>query len=159
MHRQARGTRGKAQPEGCALLTLARRSEKELGACSLRLNRLARVFGKFLASGFFDEGRASEKSEYHRINTGDLWWAWVDLNHRSRPYQDSVVRSYKDLQVPRGLPKTAQGRIRPLKLWVEDSGFRRSLDRRRPVVESSHIARGLALASSHSRETEHIAQL
>ena len=19
--------------------------------------------------------------------TGDLWWAWVDLNHRPRPYQ------------------------------------------------------------------------
>ena len=63
------------------------KSEKELGACSLRLNRLARIFGKFLASGFFDEGTASEKSENHRINTGDLWWAWVDLNHRPRPYQ------------------------------------------------------------------------
>jgi len=63
------------------------RSERELGACSLRLNRLARIFGKFLASGFFDEGTASEKSENRRINTGDLWWAWVDLNHRPRPYQ------------------------------------------------------------------------
>ena len=77
---------------------------------------------------FFEEGTASEKSENHRINIGDLWWAWVDLNHRPRPYQDSVVRSYKDLQVPRGLPKTAQGRTRPLKLWVElwvgDLGFR-----------------------------------
>src|SRR5215469_2146795 len=38
----------------------------------------------------------------------DLWWAWVDLNHRPRPYQGSVVRSYKNLQVPRGLPNTAQ---------------------------------------------------
>src|SRR6266403_4961576 len=27
------------------------------------------------------------KSENGRINTGDLWWAWVDLNHRPRPYQ------------------------------------------------------------------------
>ena len=51
----------------------------------------------------------------------------MDLNHRPRPYQGSVVRSYKNLQVPRGLPKTAQGRTRPLKLWVqlwvENSGF------------------------------------
>jgi len=23
-----------------------------------------------------------------------LWWAWVDLNHRPRPYQGSVVRFY-----------------------------------------------------------------
>ena len=28
----------------------------------------------------------------------DLWWAWVDLNHRPRPYQGSVVRFYKNLQ-------------------------------------------------------------
>jgi hypothetical protein len=27
------------------------------------------------------------KSENGRINTGDLWWAWVDLNHQPRPYQ------------------------------------------------------------------------
>jgi hypothetical protein len=53
----------------------------------LRLNRLVRIFGKFLASGLFDEGTAREKSENHRINTGDFWWAWVDLNHRPRPYQ------------------------------------------------------------------------
>ena len=23
----------------------------------------------------------------NRINIGNLWWAWVDLNHRPRPYQ------------------------------------------------------------------------
>ena len=61
-------------------------------------------FGKSL----FNEGAASSKSQNHRINIGDLWWAWVDLNHRPRPYQDSVVRFYKNLQVPRGLPNTAQ---------------------------------------------------
>jgi len=22
-----------------------------------------------------------------RINTGDFWWAWVDLNHQPCPYQ------------------------------------------------------------------------
>ena len=69
------------------------RSQKELGACSLQLNRLARIFGKLLASGFFDEGMASEKSDNHRINTGDFWWAWVDLNHRPRPYQDCDLRN------------------------------------------------------------------
>jgi hypothetical protein len=26
------------------------------------------------------------------------WWAWVDLNHRPRPYQPSVVRFYNNLQ-------------------------------------------------------------
>ena len=31
------------------------------------------------------------KSENNRINT-DLWWAWVDLNHRRRPYQDRDLR-------------------------------------------------------------------
>ena len=45
---------------GSALLSWSWRSEKELGACSLQLNRLARIFGKFLASGFVDEGMASE---------------------------------------------------------------------------------------------------
>jgi hypothetical protein len=27
------------------------------------------------------------KSENGRLTLGDLWWAWVDLNHRPRPYQ------------------------------------------------------------------------
>jgi hypothetical protein len=89
-------------------------SERELGRCSLRSNRLARIFGKFLASGFFDEGTASERSENHRINTRDLWWAWVDLNHRPRPYQGNVVRFYNniqdrgDCQTPRKSYKTAR---------------------------------------------------
>jgi len=37
-----------------------------------------------------------------RISLGSthsgLWWAWVDLNHRPRPYQRSEVRSYNNLQ-------------------------------------------------------------
>ena len=88
----------------------------------MRIDWLAGIFGKVLANVFLLGSQATGKSENDRINTGDLWWAWVDLNHRPRPYQGSVVRSYKDLQVPRGLPKTAQGRTRPLKLWVEDRG-------------------------------------
>jgi hypothetical protein len=48
----------------------------------------ARIFGKFLANGFLSEGTSGGRSENGRINTGDLWWAWVDLNHRPRPYQD-----------------------------------------------------------------------
>jgi hypothetical protein len=54
----------------------------------LCLSQLARIFGKFLASGFLSKGTAIGKSENDRINTGDLWWAWVDLNHRPRPYQN-----------------------------------------------------------------------
>ena len=38
------------------------------------------------------------RTENDRINTGYLWWAWVDLNHRPRPYQSSVVRFYNNLQ-------------------------------------------------------------
>ena len=89
------------------------RSERELGACSLRLNRLARIFGKFLASGFFDD----EKSENHRINTGDLWWAWVDLNHRPRPYQGSVSRFYNNLQ-DRGDCQSTRKSHKTYLLWV-----------------------------------------
>jgi hypothetical protein len=33
------------------------------------------------------------KSENGRINTGDLWWAWVDLNHQPRPYQECDLRN------------------------------------------------------------------
>ena len=57
------------------------------GKSRIVLYQLARIFGKFLANGFWSEGTASGKSENDRINTGDLWWAWVDLNHRPRPYQ------------------------------------------------------------------------
>ena len=45
------------------------------------------IFGKWLLS----EGTASGKSENDRINTGDFWWAWVDLNHRPRPYQGRAL--------------------------------------------------------------------
>ena len=34
------------------------------------------------------------KSENGRIDTGDLWWAWVDLNHRPRPYQGAFMVLY-----------------------------------------------------------------
>ena len=61
----------------------------------LRSYRLARIFGKFLANGFFSESPATGKSENHRINTGDLWWAWVDLNHRPRPYQGSGCHMFE----------------------------------------------------------------
>src|SRR6266850_6862283 len=52
------------------------------------------------------------KSENGRINLGDLWWAWVDLNHRPRPYQGSAVRFYNlqdrgDCQTARKSYKTA----------------------------------------------------
>jgi hypothetical protein len=48
-----------------------------------------------------------------RINTGEFWWAWVDLNHRPRPYKGSVVRFYNnmqdrgDCQTPRKSHKTS----------------------------------------------------
>jgi hypothetical protein len=42
---------------------------------------------------FLSEGPANGKSENDRINTEDLWWAWVDLNHRPRPYQEGDLRN------------------------------------------------------------------
>ena len=57
----------------------------------LRVYRLARIFGKFLANGFLSEWLAIGESENDRINTGELWWAWVDLNHRPRPYQGRAL--------------------------------------------------------------------
>src|SRR5580700_3375538 len=37
--------------------------------------------------GFVSELLGKGKSENRRVFTGDEWWAWVDLNHRPRPYQ------------------------------------------------------------------------
>src|SRR5215467_12933923 len=34
---------------------------------------------------------------FERAKTGE-WWAWVDLNHRPRPYQTSTVRFHNNLQ-------------------------------------------------------------
>ena len=43
-----------------------------------------------MANSFFSEGSLSGKSGNHRINIGDLWWAWV--------YQGNPVRFHNDLQ-------------------------------------------------------------
>jgi hypothetical protein len=64
----------------------------------VRLDGLARIFGKFLANSFFERIPENVESPNDRINTGDLWWAWVDLNHRPRPYQGRVVRFYNNIQ-------------------------------------------------------------
>jgi hypothetical protein len=77
----------------------------------LRLYPLARIFGKFLAKSFLRMNETRGGIRNNRVNTGDLWWAWVDLNHRPRPYQGTTVRSHndlQDLQEPRGLPKYLQ---------------------------------------------------
>ena len=75
----------------------------------------------------------------------------MDLNHRPRPYQYSVIRSYKNLQVPRGLPKTAQV-LQDHSNCGFNCGLKTSLfDRLRPGADCPHTAFGLALASSHRR--------
>ena len=51
-----------------------------------------------MANGFLSSSPATRKTENDRINTGNLWWAWVDLNYRPRPYQGSVVRFYNNIQ-------------------------------------------------------------
>jgi hypothetical protein len=52
---------------------------------------------KSLTRGFAGNVRERQKRD-NRINTADLWWAWVDLNDRPHPYQDSMVRFYNNLQ-------------------------------------------------------------
>jgi hypothetical protein len=73
---------------------------KRHGTVEFGLYELARIFGKFLANGFLSENGLIGKSWNHRINTGDLWWAWVDLNHRPRPYQDCELRNTLAQQEP-----------------------------------------------------------
>jgi hypothetical protein len=45
------------------------------------------IFGKSVFSSEHLKG----KSENHRVFIDDLWWAWVDLNHRPRPYQGRAL--------------------------------------------------------------------
>jgi hypothetical protein len=56
----------------------------------------------------FGQTRENYNIENRRVFTGYLWWAWVDLNHRPRPYQGTTVRFHNDLQEPRGLPNATQ---------------------------------------------------
>ena len=86
MHRQARVTRGQAQPDGSAL-SLELEVRKRAGSMLFAIKSACPDFWQIFGKRFIDEGMASEKGENHRINTGDFWWAWVDLNHRPRPYQ------------------------------------------------------------------------
>jgi len=46
-----------------------------------------RIVGKFLANSFSRVNAMAGRARNTRINTGEFWWAWVDLNHRPRPYQ------------------------------------------------------------------------
>ena len=43
---------------------------KGLGTSRVRPDRLARMFGKFLANGFLLESQTTGESENHPINTG-----------------------------------------------------------------------------------------
>jgi hypothetical protein len=61
--------------------------DKEGAEHRVRLDGLARIFGKFLANSFSRVNATGGRIRNTRINTGDLWWAWVGLNHRPRPYQ------------------------------------------------------------------------
>jgi hypothetical protein len=83
------------------------------------------------------------KSVDPRINTEDLWWAWVDLNHRPRPYQGSAVRFYNniqdrgDCQTPRKSYKTSH-----FVGWVVGWKFARSSEE----VASANATRGQAFS-------------
>src|SRR5271169_2717211 len=67
-----------------------RRRQRRRGRSRVRLEGLARIFGKFLANSFSRVNATGGRIRDTRINTGDLWWAWVDLNHRPRPYQGAI---------------------------------------------------------------------
>jgi hypothetical protein len=49
---------------------------------------LLELLANFWQNGFLMTSPRNGKSENSRVFIGDLeWWAWVDLNHRPRPYQ------------------------------------------------------------------------
>src|SRR6267143_1554990 len=59
--------------------------------------KVSRFFGSFsefrsFPRWFSEEIRGTVRGENPRVFNGFEWWAWVDLNHRPRPYQGSVVR-------------------------------------------------------------------
>jgi hypothetical protein len=51
------------------------------------------LLANFWQNGFVRENPEKGKSENGRVFTGDEWWAWVDLNHRPRPYQECDLRN------------------------------------------------------------------
>ena len=54
------------------------------------------IFGKMV---FDDDSPYEGGIVNRRVFIDDFeWWAWLDLNHRPRPYQRSVVRFYNNLQ-------------------------------------------------------------
>jgi hypothetical protein len=58
-----------------------------------------REVDKRLTKRIFErDPRKEQNCEYSLIHWRFEWWAWVDLNHRPRPYQGSVVRFYNNLQ-------------------------------------------------------------
>ena len=69
MHRQARVTRGQAQPDGSASLSLELEIRKRAGSLLFAIKSACPDFWQILG---FDEGMAGEKSENHRINTADF---------------------------------------------------------------------------------------
>jgi hypothetical protein len=55
-----------------------------------RLGQIEKIFGKMDS---YDKFRGSRESADHRVFIVDLWWAWVDLNHQPRPYQEGDLRN------------------------------------------------------------------
>ena len=80
-----------------ALIEIARRQKARLKNLARRANTTLRKKEiRTLRGSQIDyacpHGRKNQESRYVVSPrcpgwTGDLWWAWVDLNHRPRPYQ------------------------------------------------------------------------
>src|SRR5215472_10800515 len=54
------------------------------------------------------------------------WWAWVDLNHRPRPYQASTVRFHNNLQDRGDCHNTCKSHKTShlwVELWVDNLGL------------------------------------
>ena len=107
----------------------------------MRLDGLARIFGKFLANSFSRVKCDGWQNSKYPHKYWDLWWAWVDLNHRPRPYQGNAVRFYNniqdrgDCQTPRKSYKTSH-----FVGWVVGWKFARSGEE----VASANATRGQA---------------
>jgi len=83
------------------------RAGKNLPWCTL-----PGLLANFWQNGFRMEipERGSEKSH---VFTVILWWAWVDLNHRPRPYQGALGRASRSCLAVR---------LRPNALYCPSSG-------------------------------------
>src|SRR6266436_8781942 len=108
---------------------VAHRNGPDYGICGL-----LELLASFRQNGFLMTSPLEGESENCLVFIGDEWWAWVDLNHRPRPYQGllwcymhSIIfmrrcswRSGREWEyrMNRNLPRVAYLRVKPRQLGL-----------------------------------------